>query len=281
MSNTGIIGLVLIVVNVIFSYKGFTNQAFFDGYKFEVDSILVRKDYKRLVTSGFLHVNWIHLILNMVSLYLFSGFVEGYLGSGRFLIVYFASLVGGDLLSLFVHRNHGDYSAAGASGAVCGIIFASIALNPGMSVGMFGLPISLPAWLYGLAYVLYSIYGIRSGKDNIGHDAHLGGAMIGMIVALLMQPEALAENYVTILLIAVPAIAFICFIILKPHFLMIDNFFFKNHRDHYSVDHKYNEQRYDQQKEVDRILEKIHKKGMKSLTQKEKDTLNEHSKRIS
>jgi membrane associated rhomboid family serine protease len=281
MSNTGIIGLILIVANFIFSYKGFNSQAFLDRYKFEVDSILVRKDYKRLITSGFLHVSWIHLILNMVSLYLFSGFVESYLGGGRFLIIYFASLIGGDLLSLFIHRNHGDYSAVGASGAVCGIIFASIAISPGMSVSMFGLPISLPAWLYGLAYILYSIYGIRSGKDNIGHDAHLGGALIGMAVALLMQPDALADNYITILLIAVPAIAFICFIILKPHYLMVDNFFFKNQKDHYSPDHKYNEERYDRQKEVDRILEKIHRSGIKSLTQKEKDTLNEHSKRIS
>src|ERR1041385_2082240 len=102
MTDTGIIGLILIIANIAFSYKGFTNQLFFDGYKFEIDSILVNKDYKRLITSGFLHVGWTHLIFNMISLFAFSGIVENYLGSLQFLIIYFASLVGGDLLCLFV-----------------------------------------------------------------------------------------------------------------------------------------------------------------------------------
>lgn len=280
MSNTGIITLVLIAINFVVSYKGFKNQAFYDGYKFEIDPILRGKDYKRLVTSGFLHVGWMHLIFNMLSLYFFSGPVEYALGGIRFLIVYFASLLGGELLSLFIHRNHGEYSTVGASGAVGGVIFASIAFFPGNPISLLFLP-GIPAWIYGLAYILYSIYGIKSRKENIGHDAHLGGAIIGMLVAIAMEPSVLIANYVYILLITVPAIAFIVFIILKPHYLLVDNFFFKSQRDHYSLDHKYNEERYDRQKEVDRILEKIHRSGMKSLTQKEKDTLNEHSKRIS
>src|ERR1700704_4875072 len=123
MTDTGIIGLVLIIANIGFSYMGFTNQTFFDGYKFEVDRILINKDYKRLITSGFLHVGWTHLVFNMFSLYAFSGIIAGYLGGVQFLVIYFASLLGGNLLSLLVHKNHGDYSAVGASGAVCGIIF--------------------------------------------------------------------------------------------------------------------------------------------------------------
>jgi membrane associated rhomboid family serine protease len=278
MSSTGIIGFVLIIVNFLFSYKGFNNQSFYDGYKFEVNSILAKKDYKRLITSGFLHVGWMHLILNMLSLYFFSGPVEATLGIAGFLIVYFASLLGGGLLSLFIHRNHGEYSSVGASGAVGGVMFACIALVPGMQIGLFF--VTVPAWLYGLAYMIYSIYGIRSRKENVGHDAHLGGSLIGMLVAIIMQPSSLFQNYITILLIAVPAIAFIFFIILKPHALFVDNLFFKNRTDHYSIDHKYNEEQYGRQREVDRILEKIHKRGMSSLTKKEKDTLNEHSKRI-
>ena len=178
MSDTGTIGLIILIVNVIFSYKGFTNEQFFDGYKFEVDRILVNKDYKRLITSGFLHVNWTHLIFNMVSLIFFSGSVESYLGGVQFLIIYMASLIGGNLFTLLIHKNHGDYNAVGASGAVCGIIFASIALFPGMGVGIFFIPFSIPGWLYGVLYVLYSIYGIKSTKGNIGHEAHLGGALI-------------------------------------------------------------------------------------------------------
>lgn len=280
MTDAGIIGLILIVANVIFSYKGFTSTAFFDAYKFRVDRILVSKEYKRLITSGFLHIGWMHLIFNMVSLYAFSGATEAYLGGFKFAIVYFASLLGGDLLSLFVHRNHGDYSSVGASGAVCGIIFASLALFPGMGVRFFFLPIFIPGWLYGLLYVLYSIYGVHSKKDNIGHEAHLGGALIGMLTALLMQPEAFARNYTTILLIALPAIIFIWIIIKRPQALLVDNQFYKSHQKYYTIDHKYNETRTNRQKEVDRILDKINKKGMGSLSKEEEQLLKEYSRSV-
>ena len=280
MTDTGIIGLVLIIANFAFSYKGFKNQLFYDGYKFEVDKILINKDYKRLVSSGFLHVGWTHLIFNMLSLYAFSGEIESSLGGINFLIIYFVSLVGGDLLSLFVHRHHGDYSSVGASGAICGIIFASIALFPGMGIGFFGIPISIPGWIYGILYVLYSIYGIKSKKENIGHEAHLGGALIGMAVALIMVPSAFAYNYVTILLIAVPAIAFIYIIITRPHVLLVDNFFYKTHKNYYSVDHRYNEEKSNNQKELDKILDKISTKGMASLSRKEKEKLKQYAQTV-
>ncbi len=275
-----IIGLIIIIANVAFSYKGFTNNLFFEGYKFEVDKILINKEYKRLITCGFLHVSWTHLVFNMISLYFFSGNIQVFLGGFQYLIIYFTSLVGGNLLSLLVHRQHGDYSSVGASGAVCGIIFASIALFPGFNIGFFGLPFSIPGWFYGIAYVLYSIYGIRSNKNNIGHDAHLGGALIGMIVALLLNPSAFADNYPAILFISIPAIIFITMIIAAPHFLLIDNFFFKKQQNYYSVDHKYNVEKSIQQTEIDNILDKINKKGMGSLTKKEKDLLKEYSQKM-
>ena len=277
MTDTGTIGIILIIANLAVSYKGFSNQLFFESYMFEVDKILLNKDYKRLVTSGFLHVSRTHLLFNMFSLLAFSGLLESQLGGLRFLIIYFVSLVGGNLFSLLVHQHHGDYSAVGASGAICGIIFASIALFPGTSIGFFGVPLSIPGWLYGVFFVLYSIYGIKSKKDNIGHEAHLGGALIGMLVALLMEPSAFSENYVTILVIVVPTIIFIYLIITRPHILLVDNLFFKRHADFYSIDHKYNSEKYDQQKEIDRILDKINTRGMGSLTSKEKSTLKKYS----
>jgi hypothetical protein len=216
----------------------------------------------------------------MISLYAFSGLIESNLGGTEFLIIYFTSLAGGNLFSLYVHRNHGDYNSVGASGAVCGIIFASIALVPGMAIGFFGLPFSIPGWLYGILYVAFSIYGIRSNKDNIGHEAHLGGALIGMTVALIIEPSAFLENYLTILIIAVPTTAFIYLISTRPHILLADNFYFKTHKNHYSVDHKYNEEKRNNQKEVDKILDKITKKGMDSLSKKEKEKLKQYSKTV-
>jgi len=281
MPGTGISTILLIVINLVFSYKGFTNEQLFDGYKFEVDKILLKKDYKRLITSGFLHVGWTHLIFNMITLYAFSGLLENNLGEAKFLIIYFASLVGGNLLTLFVHRHHEDYSAVGASGAICGIIFASIALFPGIGIGFFGLGFSIPSWLYGVLYVGFSIYGIRSKKDNIGPEAHLGGALIGMLVALLFEPAAFLENYFTVLIITVPTIVFIYIIVTRPHILLIDNFYFKAHYNkNYSIDHRYNEEKINRQKEIDRILDKISKRGMNSLSEKEKQQLKEFSQKV-
>jgi len=137
MPNAGILTLILIIITILVSNKGFSNSLFFDTYKFEVDRILINKDYKRLLTSGFLHVSWMHLIFNMFSLYLFSGVVEMTLGSLNFLIIFFSSLIGGGLLSLLVHKNHGDYSSVGASGAICGVMFASVAIFPDMGIGLF------------------------------------------------------------------------------------------------------------------------------------------------
>jgi len=274
----GFISLILIFSNVIVSYRGFKDSFFYDKYKFRVDSVLLYKDYKRMITSGFLHVNWMHLIFNMIALVFFSGSLEQYLGPVKFLLIYFFSLTGGDLLSLFIHRHDWDYDSVGASAGVFGIIFASIALFPGMRIGLFFIPLSIPAWLFGLIYVAYSIYGIRSRNNNIGHDAHLGGALVGLIVAVIMQPSALVNNTLAIVIILVPSVFFIYMIITRPHLLLIDNYFFKKHNDAITIDHKYNIEKIDKQKEVDRILEKIHNKGMNSLTQKEKQALNDYSK---
>ena len=268
------ISFIIIIVNLIVSWKGFKDRVFYERYSFNVERVLIHKEYYRLITSGFLHVNWPHLIWNMISLYVFSGSIEFYLGPAQFLLIYFASMVAGDLFSLFVHRHHSEFSSVGASAAVNGIIFAAIAIFPGMKIFF------IPAWIYGIVYVLFSIYGIRSRNNNVGHEAHLGGALIGMLIAIAMYPAALTENYLPILLVAVPSIIFIYTIIKRPHTLLIDNNFFKAHQRYYSIDHRYNAEKANKQKELDEILDKISRKGMKSLTQKERKILQHHSKTL-
>ena len=269
----------LILITLVFSYKGFSNQVFYDRYKFQVDKILLNREYRRLVTTGFLHINWLHLIFNMMVLFSLGGMVVSRLGPLEFLLIYFGALVGGGLLSLFIHRYHGDYSSVGASGSIGGVLFASIALYPGMGIGLFLLPISLPGWLFGLLYILFSIYGIKSRNSNIGHEAHLGGALVGMLIALLMEPSAMVNNYITILIILVPAIVFIWLILTRPEFLLIDNFFFKKHHNNLTLDQKYNLEKNKRQLEIDKILDKINRKGMKSLSREERDRLEQYSKR--
>jgi len=276
MGTLGLISTAIIIANIFVSYRGFSSHEFFARYSFEVEKVLIFKDYKRLVTSGFLHVNWLHLIFNMFSLYIFSTGLENYIGGIYYLVIYFTSLVGGNLFSLYIHRQHGAYSAVGASGAVCGIMFASIALFPDMRIGLFFLPISFPAWMYGLAFVLYTIYGIKSRRDNVGYETHLGGALVGLLAAIAIQPSALVYNYIPILLILIPSAIFIYFIIKNPTFLLIDNTFRRKYN--YTAEDRYNSSRHNDEEEVDRILEKIHKRGMSSLTREEKEKLKAFSK---
>jgi membrane associated rhomboid family serine protease len=241
-----------------------------------VEKVLLYRQYYRLFSSGLLHINWMHLIFNMISLYAFGGGLASVVSWYTFLIIYLASLLGGNLFALLVHKNHGDYTAVGASGAVNGIIFAAMALQPGMTINLlFFLP--MPAWLYALLFVGVSIYGIRSRSDNVGHEAHLAGALVGMFIAIILFPALAIENYIPILIVTIPSIFFIIIIIRRPDLLLVQNLFFKTHQN-YTVDDRYNLHKRNRQEEIDRILEKIHKRGIGSLTRQEKATLREFSK---
>ncbi|MBD3892222.1 MULTISPECIES: rhomboid family protein [Flavobacteriaceae] len=277
MEEIGIVTLSLIIANGIVTYKGLNDYTFLDKFSFNVDQILVNKDYKRLITSGFLHADWTHFAFNMITLYLFSRGLESTIGIPAFLILYFASLIGGNLFALYIHRNHPDYTAIGASGAVSGLVFASIGLFPGMEIGFILLPVFIPAWLYGIAYVLYSIYGIKSQRDNIGHEAHLGGGIVGLLVAIILSPNIVITNYLPIILILIPSLTFLFLIIKKPHLLIVENPFSKSKKV-FTFEDKYNSNKASKQSELDKILDKINKKGYDKLTKKEKEKLNELSK---
>jgi membrane associated rhomboid family serine protease len=276
MIEHSLITLLLIAITIFISYKGFKDSFFMQRYGFDVEKVLINKEYIRLISSGFLHVNWMHLIFNMIALYAFGSMLEPMLGGLQLLIIYFLALIGSDLLALFIHKNNSGYTSVGASGAVNGIVYASIALAPNMGIGLFFLPLSIPAWAFGLAYVIFSIYGIKAKWGNSGHAAHLGGALVGMLIAIIMHPEVLSVNYLPILAILLPTIAFIFLIVYKPEVLLIDNFSRK--KKSFTIDHQYNYKKAQEQINIDSILEKIHKKGMSSLTRKEKEALEQYSK---
>ncbi|PTM02786.1 MAG: rhomboid family intramembrane serine protease [Bacteroidetes bacterium] len=277
MEEIGIATLSLLIANGIVTYKGLHDFTFFDNFSFNVDQILVNKDSKRLVASGFLHADWTRFAFNMITLYLFSRGLESSMGIPSFLILYFTSLIGGNLFALYIHRNHPDYTAIGASGAVSGLVFASIGLFPGMEIGFILLPIYIPAWLYGIAYVLYSIYGIKSQRDNIGHEAHLGGGIVGLLVAIMLNPSILTTNSLALSLILFPSLTFLFLVIKKPHLLIVENPFSRSKKV-FTMEEKYNSNKASKQTELDTILDKINMKGYDKLTKKEKDKLKELSK---
>ena len=202
--------LVIIIANVALSMKGFSDRYFFDKYKFQIGAIN-RGQKIRMLTSAFLHVDYMHLILNMYVLYIFAPIIIIKLGIIKFLILYIGSLLAGSFFTLTFHKNELYYSAVGASGAVAGIIYAAILLNPNMSLYMFPLPIPIPGYIFGLGYLLYSIYGMKKQIGNVGHSAHLGGAIGGYALMLVVYPEIFSISISTVLLLGVPIVLLLVF----------------------------------------------------------------------
>ncbi|WP_460486102.1 rhomboid family intramembrane serine protease [Capnocytophaga sp. HP1101] len=192
--------IIILLTTIAISYYGFNNLTFFNRYKFNVGAVQ-KGDYVRLLSSGFLHANWEHLIFNMISLYFFQGVIIGSMGNLMFLFIYFGSMLLGSIFSLRIYRRQPYYSAIGASGAVSGIIFAAIALYPTeLSVNF------LPGWLFGALYFGYSVFMMFNPQqgDNLGHAAHLGGALFGLAVVAVYQPEVVIRHALYLGIMALP-----------------------------------------------------------------------------
>lgn len=198
MLNIFLLGI--IIANVLISYKGFKDQLFYRKYQFHVGSIRAGEQI-RMVSSGFLHADEMHLAFNMLTLYFFAPYVYENLGDISFLIIYFGSLIFGSLLTMVFHGNEYSYRAVGASGAVTGIVYSAIVLEPRILIYGF-----IPGYLFGILYLLYSIYGMKSRRDNIGHTAHFGGAIGGYVITLINHPVLFKENTFEVVLLAIPII---------------------------------------------------------------------------
>ncbi len=205
MYNLQFATIAVIAANLLVSLKGFNDVSFFERYKFGIGSIQAGQK-ERMLTSGFLHVDIAHLFFNMFTLYFFANVVISDFSQAKFIIIYFISLLAGSFLALFFHKNEPYYSAVGASGAVTGILYAAILLQPDMQLGFMFIPIPVPAYVFGIGYLLYSIYGMKSRLGNIGHTAHFGGAIGGYICTLLFRPELLVTDTLMVLLLAIPII---------------------------------------------------------------------------
>ena len=202
--------LIIIVANVLFSMRGFSNQQFFNKNKFQIGSIK-KGEYFRMFTSAFLHVDQMHLIFNMLTLYFFADNVVYAVGIWKFVVIYLVSLLFGGLFTLNYHKNDLYYSAVGASGAVMGVLYAAIMLYPEMSLAFMFIPIPIPGYIFGIGYLLYSIYGMKKSVGNIGHSAHIGGAIGGFAITLLLQPEVFTDNRRMVIILAIPIILLFVF----------------------------------------------------------------------
>lgn len=186
------ITVAMIAANIVASVFAFSNADFYEQNLFRVGNILRRREYHRIVTSGFLHVNPTHLFLNMFVLYMFGPPLEDLLGSGGFLVVYFGSLLGASFWMLVDKRAQLNYSAVGASGAVSGVILGFCLFYPFVQLLLFFI-VPMPAVVFGIGYIAISFWLSRRESAMIAHGAHLGGALAGLVLTVIVRPDALSR----------------------------------------------------------------------------------------
>ena len=268
----------------IVTHLAFRNPSLKARLLFRPEMILGRKEWHRLFSSALIHADWFHAGFNLFALYSFGAAIEVYYGPAVVGLIYGLSVLGGSLLSLYLHRNH-DYAALGASGGVCGVVFATIFLVPGSGVGLIFLPISIPGNVFAIVYLVLTFYALRKGVGNIGHDAHFGGAAVGLLLAFMIQPRfCLADP---LFFWGSIAIVVICLVVLYIDPIGASRRVFpivvtKARRPSRPT----GDARYDGmiaernlQREIDRILDKISRKGFDSLTPQERAVLDQRAER--
>lgn len=194
--------LIVILLNSLISYKGFNDVIFFEKFHFKMSNIK-NGEYYRFLTSGFLHVDKQHLLFNMVTLYFFGDFVLNIFGTFWFFCLYLACLIIGSVSCFIIHNKNNNFSAVGASGAVTGILFSAILAYPDLKLALLFFPIPMPGYFFGIAYLVYTFYGINKENDGIGHSAHLGGAISGILLSIILKPELILLSFKTLLLLSI------------------------------------------------------------------------------
>ena len=197
----------IIALTVLISIKGFKDLSFFNKYKFNISSIKNGEKY-RMFSSAFLHVDFNHLFFNLFTLLVFSNQILNELGGLYYIIIYIVSLYFGNYYTYKQYKNNGFYSAVGASGAVSGIVYSAILLFPEMKLVFIFFPIPLPSYIFGIGYLLYSLFGMKKQLGNIGHAAHFGGAVAGLIGILILKPELLFKETTLVILLILPVIVY-------------------------------------------------------------------------
>lgn len=181
-------------VNVIISfYAFFIDPKFMDEFSFRVDAVRNKKQYHRLISSAFLHVDMFHLLFNMMALLSFGPIVERILDTDGMIVVYVGSILASKIFAILNNKDNPTYSAVGASGAVSGVILSFCLFFPFENIYMLGLPVGIPAILFGVGYMLISAKLMGNANRIIGHEAHLGGAAGGILLTILMRPDLVTQ----------------------------------------------------------------------------------------
>lgn len=184
----------ILIATILTSLLVWQRQDLYRMFILHPYSAVRNRRYYTLFTSGLIHSDFSHLLFNMITFYFFALWVESYMGSIKFMILYLISLGASDISTVIRHRNDPEYFCLGASGAVTAVVFSSIIFNPLASIYVL-VPIPIPAILYGVLYVVYSYVSSRNERSHINHSAHLWGAVCGLLLTLILKPEAYQDFF--------------------------------------------------------------------------------------
>jgi membrane associated rhomboid family serine protease len=181
----------LLLTNVAVGvYSLFVNPELIERWSFRPYAAARNGEWGRWLTAGFVHVGLGHLAFNMLTLYFFGPFIEGRLGLWRFFALYVGSELAANALTYWRHRNSPSYSAVGASGAIAGLVFSFALFRPLDPIYIFFIPVGIPAALFGVLYLALSAYAASQGKGRVAHEAHIGGAVGGLVLTAALYPAA-------------------------------------------------------------------------------------------
>lgn len=186
--------IIIILVTAGISIAAFQSEELFSKSMFNSYAIYHSKQYYRLLSHGFIHAGWAHLLFNMISFFFFAPIVIAEFGSPiLFLLFYLSAIVVASLRSLILHKNDPNYNSVGASGGVSAVIFSFIMFHPLQEILLYGIPIK--GFIFAFLYLAFSVYMSKQNRGNINHDAHFLGAIYGVLFTLVVEPSS-AMNFI-------------------------------------------------------------------------------------
>ena len=195
--------IVIVAVTVLVSWRAFNDRALLERLILWPPAVERRRQYDRLLTHGFIHADWMHLLFNMITLWSFGTAVERAFSQmitpAGYVLFYLSAIVVSILPTYISHRRDPNYRSLGASGGVSAVLFSFILFDPWSTLIIFPIPLPIPAFLFAVLYVGYSIWMDRRGRDNVNHSAHLWGAAYGVLFTVLLEPRILGHFVQTLL----------------------------------------------------------------------------------
>ena len=189
--------IVIVAITVLVSWRAFNDRALMERMILWPPAVERRRQYDRLLGYGFVHADWMHLLFNMITLWSFGTAVERLFSPMitpvGFVLFYLSAIVVSILPTYIAHRRDPNYRSLGASGGVSAVLFAFILFDPWSKLIIFPIPVPIPAFLFAILYVAYSIWMDRRGRDNVNHSAHLWGAAYGLLFTVLLEPRILGH----------------------------------------------------------------------------------------